>query len=253
VPTQLRRILDAEGAVAALRSYAAVLVGGAALDPATRERALAAGVRVVTTYGMSETAGGCVYDGVPLDGVTVDLDEDGRILLGGPTLASGYLRADGDGAGARGGGTGSGAAGGGTGVGSAFAGGRFRTGDLGRWRHGRLEVLGRADDVIVTGGEKVAPAAVERVLAAQPGVRAACVVGVPDAEWGQVVAAAVVWDGPRADAALQEAVRIALGRAAVPRLLVAVPELPLRGIGKPDRAAVTRLVSAAAERHHPAR
>jgi len=253
VPTQLRRILDAEGAVAALRSYAAVLVGGAALDPATRERALAAGVRVVTTYGMSETAGGCVYDGVPLDGVTVDLDEDGRILLGGPTLASGYLRADGDGAGARGGGTGSGAAGGGTGLGSAFAGGRFRTGDLGRWRHGRLEVLGRADDVIVTGGEKVAPAAVERVLATQPGVRAACVVGVPDAEWGQVVAAAVVWEGPTADAALQEAVRIALGRAAVPRLLVAVPELPLRGIGKPDRAAVARLVSAAAERHHPAR
>ena len=253
VPTQLRRILDAEGAVAALRSYAAVLVGGAALDPATRERALAAGVRVVTTYGMSETAGGCVYDGVPLDGVTVDLDEDGRILLGGPTLASGYLRADGDGARARGGGAGSGAAGGGTGVGSAFAGGRFRTGDLGRWRHGRLEVLGRADDVIVTGGEKVAPAAVERVLATQPGVRAACVVGVPDAEWGQVVAAAVVWEGPTADAALQEAVRIALGRAAVPRLLVAVPELPLRGIGKPDRAAVARLVSAAAERHHPAR
>ena len=272
VPTQLRRILDAEEGVAALQSYAAVLVGGAALDPATRERARAAGVRVVTTYGMSETAGGCVYDGVPLDGVTVELDEDGRILLGGPTLASGYLRADGDGARARRGGAGStvgsggpgggaggdragagGAAGGGTELGSAFAGGRFRTGDLGRWRDGRLEVLGRADDVIVTGGEKVAPAAVERVLAAQPGVRAACVVGVPDAEWGQVVAAAVVWDGPRADAALQEAVRIALGRAAVPRLLVAVPELPLRGIGKPDRAAVTRLVSAAAERHHPAR
>jgi o-succinylbenzoate---CoA ligase len=302
VPTQLRRILDAEGAVAALRSYAAVLVGGAALDPATRERALAAGVRVVTTYGMSETAGGCVYDGVPLDGVTVELDEDGRILLGGPTLASGYLRADGDGARARGGGAAGdagsggpgdnagsdnagsdnagtdnagtdnagtdnagsgdagsdradarGAAGGGTGVGSAFAGGRFRTGDLGRWRDGRLEVLGRADDVIVTGGEKVAPAAVERVLATQPGVRAACVVGVPDAEWGQVVAAAVVWEGPTADAALQEAVRIALGRAAVPRLLVAVPELPLRGIGKPDRAAVARLVSAASERHHSAR
>jgi O-succinylbenzoic acid--CoA ligase len=253
VPTQLRRILDAEGAVAALRSYAAVLVGGAALDPATRERALAAGVRVVTTYGMSETAGGCVYDGVPLDGVTVDLDEDGRILLGGPTLASGYLRADGDGAGARGGGTGSGAAGGGTGVGSAFAGGRFRTGDLGRWRHGRLEVLGRADDVIITGGEKVVPAAVERVLAAQPGVRAACVAGLPDAEWGHVVVAAVVWDVQGPDEGLREAVRAALGRAAVPRRVVAVAEIPLRGIGKPDRAAVARLVSTAAEDGHPAR
>jgi len=285
VPTQLRRILDGEGAaVAALRSYAAVLVGGAALDPATRERALAAGVRVVTTYGMSETAGGCVYDGVPLDGVTVELDEAGRILLGGQTLASGYLHPDGDGASAADGDAGGaggdradarGVAGGGAGVGlgaDAFAGGRFRTGDLGRWRDGRLEVLGRADDVIVTGGEKVAPAAVERVLAEHPGVRAACVVGLPDAEWGQVVAAAVVWaaDGdhgppsaapgaaasglrpPHAES-LQEAVRAALGRAAVPRLLVAVPELPLRGIGKPDRAAVARLVSDAVERHHPAR
>ena len=251
VPTQLRRILDAEEGVAALQSYAAVLVGGAALDPATRERARAAGVRVVTAYGMSETAGGCVYDGVPLDGVTVELDEDGRILLGGPTLASGYLHPDGDG---------------GAG-GEAFAGGRFRTGDLGRWQDGRLEVLGRADDVIVTGGEKVAPAAVERVLAAQPGVRAACAVGLPDAEWGQVVAAAVVWNAaaetgaptatpatPEPDAeSLREAVRAALGRAAVPRRIVAVAEIPLRGIGKPDRAAVARLVSAAADPHHPAR
>jgi len=290
VPTQLSRILDVAGpgsqhgapaaaevgaaptAVEALRSYAAVLVGGAALDPATRERALAAGMRVVTTYGMSETAGGCVYDGVPLDGVTVDLDPDGRIVLGGPTLASGYLpptptltttAATGTGHGGVGGGAGDAAAG----ERAGFVGGRFRTGDLGRWRDGRLEVLGRADDVIVTGGEKVAPAAVERVLAAQPGVRAACVVGLPDPEWGQVVAAAVVWNAgtetdaptttpatPEPDvASLCEAVRAALGRAAVPRRVVAVAEIPLRGIGKPDRAAVARLVSAAADPHHPPR
>jgi o-succinylbenzoate---CoA ligase len=250
VPTQLRRILDgatqapaatagggreANAALDALRSYAAVLVGGAALDPGTHERALAAGVRVVTTYGMSETAGGCVYDGVPLDGVAVELDPDGRILLGGPTLASGYLRPDGEPDRA------------------AFDGGRFRTGDLGRWRGGRLEVLGRADDVIVTGGEKVAPAAVERVLAAQPGVRAACVTGLPDSEWGHVVVAAVVWDAPGTDDGLREAVRAALGRAAVPRRVVAVAEIPLRGIGKPDRAAIARLVSAAAEDGHPGR
>jgi acyl-CoA synthetase (AMP-forming)/AMP-acid ligase II len=384
VPTQLRRILDAaeapggggarlqEGhpaatgleqgapaampgdgaatppttALAALRGYAAVLVGGAALDPATREGALAAGVRVVTTYGMSETAGGCVYDGVPLDGVTVDLEPDGRILLGGPTLASGYLipdvrgaqpndaghgrggagddgpsptRADdGLGDGARpgddrasdpqpndngpgrgeagderpsrpGGGAGDerpstpgGGAGderpgrpGGRGLApagrpgpaavrgdeprarhaaeAAFQGGRFRTGDLGRWRDGRLEVLGRADDVIVTGGEKVAPEAVERVLTAQPGVRAACVAALPDPEWGQVVVAAVVWESPAANAALQDAVRAALGRAAVPRRIVAVDAIPLRGIGKPDRAAVARLVSTADEGSHPVR
>ena len=213
-------------ALEALRGYAAVLIGGAALDAETRERALAAGVRVVTTYGMSETAGGCVYDGVPLDGVTVDLEPDGRILLGGPTLASGYVGRPDETA-------------------AAFGGGRFRTGDLGRWHDGRLEVLGRADDVIVTGGEKVAPAAVERVLTGQPGVRAACVTAVPDDEWGQVVAAAVVLDGPAGAGwtdPLRDAVRAELGRAAVPRRIVAVGEIPLRGIGKPDRSAVARLV-----------
>nr|MBA3905116.1 AMP-binding protein [Pseudonocardiales bacterium] len=228
VPTQLRRILDARDASAldGLRGYTAVLVGGAALDSQTRERALAQHVRVVTTYGMSETAGGCVYDGVPLDGVTVELEADGRILLGGPTLASGYLGSADETA-------------------TAFAGGRFRTGDLGRWHDGRLEVLGRADDMIVTGGEKVAPAAVERVLAAVPGVRSACVTAIPDDEWGQVVVAAVVLESPDPgwEDRLRADVRAGLGRAAVPRRILAVAEIPLRGIGKPDRAEVARLVA----------
>ena len=114
-------------------------------------------------------------------------------------------------------------------------------------------MLGRADEVIVTGGEKVAPDAVERVLTAQPGVRAACVAALPDAEWGQVVVAAVVWESPAANAVLQDAVRAALGRAAVPRRVIAVDAIPLRGIGKPDRAAVARLVSAAVEGDHPPR
>ena len=228
VPTQLARILDAGGAALdALRvATPPCSSAGPRSTPELGERARAAGVAVVTTYGMSETAGGCVYDGVPLDGVRVDLDDGGRIRLGGPTLADGYL---GDPAQTA----------------AAFADGWFRTGDLGRWRDGRLEVLGRADDVIVTGGENVAPAAVERVLVAQPGVRAACVVGLPDAEWGEVVAAAVVLDGtsptPTGSAS---AVRTALGRAAVPRVLLPIAEIPLRGIGKPDRAAVARTLSA---------
>jgi O-succinylbenzoic acid--CoA ligase len=229
VPTQLLRLLDAGGAALdALRGYTAVLVGGAALDPGLRARAEAAGVRVVATYGMTETAGGCVYDGVPLDGVRVRLDPDGRIALGGPTLATGYLGRPAETAAA---------------FGTDGHGEReFRTGDLGRWADGRLEVTGRADDVIVTGGEKVAPDAVERVLAAQPGVRAACVVGLPDAEWGAVVAAAVVSDGGVEPERLRAAVREALGRAAVPRVLHAVDALPLRGIGKPDRNAVARVL-----------
>ena len=228
VPTQLVRLLDAgSAALEALRSYHAVLVGGAALDAGLRARALAAGVRVVTTYGMSETAGGCVYDGVPLDGVQVRLDADGGIRLGGPTLASGYLGRPEETA-------------------RAFTDGWFRTGDHGRFRDGRLEVLGRLDDMIITGGEKVAPAAVERILLTQPGVRAACVVGLPDPEWGQVVAAAVVAD-PAADAPdldrLPDAVRAELGRAAAPRRLRTLPEIPLLGIGKPDRAAVAELLA----------
>jgi O-succinylbenzoic acid--CoA ligase len=229
VPTQLGRLLDAGGtALDALRGYAAVLVGGAALAPQLHERAVAAGVAVVTTYGMSETAGGCVYDGIPLDGVRVELEEGGRIRLGGPPLADGYLGDP-------------------ELTAAAFADGWFRTGDLGRWRAGRLEVLGRADDMIITGGENVAPAAVEQVLTAQEGVTAACVVGVADPEWGQVVAAAVVLDGPLDPALtdrLHTAVRAALGRAAVPRVLRAVPRIPLRGIGKPDRVATARLLTA---------
>jgi O-succinylbenzoic acid--CoA ligase len=236
VPTQLARIIDAGGAALdALRGYSAVLVGGAALAPQQHERAVAAGVAVVTTYGMSETAGGCVYDGRPLDGVRVELEADGRIRIGGPTLADGYLDDP-------------------ELTAAAFVDGWFRTGDIGRWRDGRLEVLGRADDMIVTGGEKVPPAAVERVLTAQDGVAAACVVGVPDPEWGQVVAAAVVPDGPLDPAftgRLQAAVRAALGRAAVPRVLRAVPAIPLHGIGKPDRVATARLLSADATARPP--
>ncbi|HZG90585.1 MAG TPA: o-succinylbenzoate--CoA ligase [Pseudonocardia sp.] len=228
VPTQLGRLLDAGGpALDALRSYHAVLIGGAALDGSLRDRALTAGIGVVTTYGMTETAGGCIYDGVALDGVRIGIDPDGRVRLGGATLADGYLGRPADTA-------------------AAFADGWFRTGDLGRWHDGRLQVLGRADDVIITGGENVAPAAVERVLAAQPGVRAACVVGLPDAGWGQVVGAAIQLD-PGVDAvdedALRAAVRAELGRAAVPRVLAVLDDLPLRGIGKPDRPAVTALLT----------
>jgi O-succinylbenzoic acid--CoA ligase len=225
VPTQLRRLLDAGGAALdALLGYDAVLVGGAALDPGLRARAEAAGTRVVATYGMTETAGGCVYDGVPLDGTSVHLDSGGRIVIGGPTLAAGYLDDP-------------------AATAAAFVNGEFRTNDVGRRTNGRLEVLGRIDDIIVTGGEKVAPAAVERVLTAQPGVRAACVVGLPDPAWGAVVGAALVVDGSPGSDDLRAAVRAALGRAAVPRVLRTVDALPLRGIGKPDRTAVVNLLT----------
>jgi O-succinylbenzoic acid--CoA ligase len=226
VPAQLARLLDAGGeALDAARGFAAIVLGGAALTAALRARAEDAGVRVVSAYGMSETASGCVYDGVALSGVDVRLDDEpGAIALSGPVLAHGYrLRPDLTEA--------------------AFSGGVFRTGDLGRLTADRrLEVLGRADDVINTGGVKVAPVLVERVLTAQPGVADACVLGVSDSDWGQRVVAAVVASDPAvAEDALADAVRAELGRACVPRGFAYLGELPMHGPGKVDRAALREL------------
>lgn len=227
VPTQLTRLLaDGGDGLRALRQFNAVLLGGAATPGALLVRAIDAGVRVVTTYGMTETAGGCVYDGVPLAGVGVRIGAGERIELSGPMLAHGYRLRPVETA-------------------AAFAGGWFRTDDLGRLhRDGSLEVLGRADDVINTGGLKVSAAVVEGVLAAQRGVAEACVVGLPDREWGEVVAAAVVpGDDPPLEADLLDAVRVSLGGASVPKVLRFVGELPLHGPGKVDRAAVADVLS----------
>lgn len=232
VPTQLHRLLDSPAGTEALTAFDAVLLGGAATSPGLLDAARAAGARVVTTYGMSETCGGCVYDGVPLDGVTVDLADDGRIRIAGPVLAAGYRgRPDLDAE-----------------LFEVRDGTRWlRTSDLGRWDDaGRLTVLGRADDVLVTGGVKVPPAAVERVLAAVPGVGEVLVVGVPDPEWGQVLVAVVV---PRAGSpaptldTLREAATAALGGPAAPRHLVTLGALPLRGPGKPDRRGAAELAA----------
>jgi O-succinylbenzoic acid--CoA ligase len=222
VPTQLGRLLAAgPGTLDALRSYTAVLLGGAAPPAGLVARARDEGVPVVLTYGMSETSGGCVYDGIPLDGVRVDLAEGDRIRIGGPVLAHGYrLRPELSR--------------------EAFAGGRFVTGDVGRLAGGRLTVLGRADDVLVTGGEKVAPGAVADALAEHPAVAEAAVVGVTDPEWGQrVVAVVVLRDG--AGLTLAEARRHVAGRVsavAAPRELRVVDALPLLPSGKLDRRAL---------------
>jgi O-succinylbenzoic acid--CoA ligase len=221
VPTQLRRFLDEEPA--ALGSFDAVLVGGAATDAGLLERARTAGVSVVTTYGMTETAGGCVYDGQPLDGVRVRVTDG--VELAGPTLALGYRL---DPAATE----------------AAFAGGWFRTRDAGTLDvDGRLTVTGRLDDVVITGGVNVAPGAVETVLREHPDVADAVVFGRPDATWGHRVVATVV-PTPGATPALPELrewVSDRLGRPAAPRQLHVLDALPLLHTGKPDRRAVAAL------------
>jgi O-succinylbenzoic acid--CoA ligase len=212
VPTQLARLVEGP-AREALAAMDGIVMGGASLSPELR--AAAEGLAIVSAYGMSETASGCVYDGVPLDGVRVRL-VDGRIAIAGPTLARGYrgrpdLTAE------------------------SFVAGWFVTSDLGRFVDGRLEVLGRADDVINTGGVKVPASAVERVL--ERHARAACVVALDHPEWGEIVAAVVV--DPQVDITiLKDHVREELGPPAVPKVLNRADELPLRGPGKVDRAAV---------------
>ena len=230
VPTQLARLLDAGGSAAhSAAAYDAIVLGGARLDDDLAARARAAGVRAVSSYGMSETASGCVYDGVPLDGVRVRLGEGDRIELAGEALTHGYrLRPD-------------------LTAQVLSADGWFRTGDVGRIHDdGTLTVLGRVDDMINTGGVKVPAGGVESVLTSHDAVRAACVVGLPDAEWGQRIAAAVVADPELAQVPFDELralVKQHLGRAAVPKLLRGVPELPLIGPGKVDRAAVRALLT----------
>jgi O-succinylbenzoic acid--CoA ligase len=226
VPTQLLRLLEDPAGLDALRTFDAVLLGGAASPARLLDHARAAGVRIHTTYGMSETAGGCVYDGKPLDGVRVRLADD-VIELAGPMLASGYRRAP-------------------AATAAAFTDGWFRTTDLGVLHpDGSLEVLGRADFVINTGGVKVAPAAVEEVLAAQPGVADVCVVGLPDDEWGQLVAAAVVPVDPLRPPEVEDlrgAVRARLGGPATPKIVRFADALPLQGPGKVNRIGVKELL-----------
>ena len=222
VPTQLVRLLGERGGAAALARYRCVLVGGAAAGAAVLDEARAAGVRAVTTYGMSETCGGCVYDGVPLDGVTVRAGEDGRLRISGPVLMNRYhgrpdLTA------------------------AALVDGEFVTSDLGLVDGGRVVIRGRADDVINTGGNKVVPGEVAAALSDCPGVREVVVVGRPDPEWGERVTAVVVPADPAEPPGLEllrTHVRARLPRYACPSEVVLTEAIPVLPSGKPDLAAL---------------
>jgi O-succinylbenzoic acid--CoA ligase len=226
VPTQVRRLLDEPGGREALAGFRAILLGGAAVPAGLRAEAAAAGARVITTYGMSETCGGCVYDGEPLDGVSARIGPDGRIRLAGPVVFSGYRgRPDLTAA--------------------ALDGGWFVTSDVGELdASGRLTVRGRADGMINTGGEKVSADEVASVLEDCPGVREAVVVGRPDPEWGELVTAIVVPVDPAAPPGLDVLRGFARGRLpdyAAPRAVVVVPAVPLLSSGKPDLRALRSL------------
>ena len=225
VPAQAARLLDDDTGLAALRAYEAVLLGGARTPPSLLARLREHHVAAVTTYGMTETSGGMVYDGVPLDGVGVrvlepDADGVGRLALSGPTVARGYLDDD-------------------ELTRAVFVDGAHLTGDVGRVVDGLVEVLGRLDDVVQVGGVNVAVSSVEDLLVSVSAD--ACVLAAPDETWGSRLTAYVVpAAGTPSDDGLAALVTDRLGRAAVPRAWVRLDAIPHLPNGKPDRESLRR-------------
>ena len=279
VPTQLHKLLESADADPhlgaeiheALGSFTGILLGGAPASADLLAYASALGLNTVTTYGSAETAGGCVYSGSVLPGVRVELVPEegmpavpdiegkpaneesvqvGRIWISGAHLASGYI---GDAARTA------------EHFFSAADGTRwYRTDDYGllspaaapdsnkNCSEQRLQVLGRSDDVLISGGVKISARAVATVLEEHPAVREACVVGLPDARWGTAIAAAVTLvpfagatpaeNSPALNEELCALLRARcaekLGAPAAPKQLSILPDFPLTSTGKPDRAEI---------------
>lgn len=212
VPTQLRRLLDIEPGK--LRGFDTVLIGGGPLDPLLRARAEEAGVRLISTYGASETSGGCVYDGLPLEGVFVRIEPDGRVAIASRSL---FDRYDGDP----------------ELTARTLVGGWYLTSDYGQLVNGRLRVTGRTDDVVISGGVNVPTPAVAARLREHPHVEQVEVLGVPHDEWGQAVVAFVVGTITREEA--RDWVSEVHPRTWAPYEVHTVTEFPLLANGKIDR------------------
>ncbi|EFG47747.1 putative O-succinylbenzoic acid--CoA ligase [Brevibacterium mcbrellneri ATCC 49030] len=271
VPTQLVRILQSTRAIQAARRFATILLGGAAISPALLERAHDAGLNIVRTYGMSETGGGCVYDGVPFDAVTLKLDDQSRVMISGPVLANGYVRIEPcDPSGHEAGGS-AGSGGGLTitpidhphgavppGAPSGFYGDTFLTSDLGSITDGVLSILGRADDVFISGGVNVSPLRVENVALRELeplGVAEVVLTSLPDPEFGEravlLIAGSSSVFAQLSHTQLSARVKsllagTGLGPAELPHRTWMVDQIPLKGIGKPDRRAARDLAQALA-------
>jgi len=209
VPIQLQRLLNSAESdqllLFRLRRFDAILVGGQAIDDKLLRQAAEFGLKIVRSYGSAETAGGCCYDGVPLDGVAVRISNDGLIQISGPTLALDVADAD----------------------------GWYTTNDLGQIDEGILRVTGRANRVINSGGLKVALDSIEDAVRAIGGVNDVAALAVSDAEWGE--RAAVVYTGSPEVADYIAADALAqLGPAAKPVRVIRVDQIPRLTSGKPD-------------------
>lgn len=224
VPTMLSRVLDVDSGP--YRGMRAVLVGGGPIPDGLLERAAGSGLPVLPTYGLTETCGQVATLALgspvenkahPLPGVELRIEPDGRVALRGPMVSPGYLGAP-----------------------DREPDDWFVTGDLGSLDpDGALRVTGRADTLIVTGGENVDPALVEQSLAKVPGIVAAMVVGVPSDEWGMEVAA--VYVGEASPTRIKSYLHNRVAPFMIPKRWLKLEELPHTPLGKPDRGAAADL------------
>ncbi len=218
VPTQLFRALKESGeSLLSLQKAKAVLVGGAAINPELLQEAKERGVNVVTTYGMSEMSGGCVYNGVPLQGVEVEIREGNQIALRGSMQAKEYL-----------------------GIASSLAdsAGWFVTNDVGEFTNGKLIVSGRLDDLINSGGEKISLGVIDNFLnSKEPDTFMSCAISSP--EWGEALCLAS--SRPIEKSEISNLLRVKFGNHSVPKYFLPGIELPRSSIGKPDRNKLAEL------------
>jgi O-succinylbenzoic acid--CoA ligase len=217
VPTQLFRALNGdEFLLKHLTEAKTVLVGGAHLASDLHQRAIEAGINVVTTYGMTETTGGCVYNGIPLEGVEVSITNENRIAIKGATLATRYIGEEQLWEG-------------------SLTDGWFHTSDLGRFEDGKLIVEGRVDDVIISGGENLSLSAIENTLHSQFSPRTFSAFAVNDAQWGDALHLAIEGGEPINQEQIAAHLVEVFGVIAKPKGFLHLTKLPLMGIGKVDR------------------
>lgn len=215
VPTQLFNALNGDaGLLSHLKNAQAVLVGGAALSEELRTQAIASGVNIITTYGMSETCGGCVYNGEALDGVNFELTKNQRIKISGPILADVLTENN-----------------------------WYLTQDLGTIVDGKLKVIGRADDVIISGGENISLSAVESELNKKFPQLLLAAFATSDSKWGQVLHVAVQTQDENVKPQISQALVTAMGSYAKPKSVILLDKLPKIGVGKIDRNSLAKLVS----------
>ncbi len=223
VPTQLFRALNGDVQLLEhLKGCESVLVGGAALSESIARSAKDAGIEIVTTYGMTETCGGCVYDGTPIAGVEVKT-EDGTIKIKAPMIAYAYLNDE-------------------PAWKHSFDDGWFITNDLGEFVDGKLAVIGRADDIIISGGEKVSLSAVESALSAKFPENEFAAFAIPDIEWGSALHIAIVGHCELSTHEIASYLEQTLGVVAKPKGFLILSTLPMIGVGKVDQKALAQAV-----------